>query len=358
MGRRIYFIHPGINTIDDLVKYLKLDKCSWIRNLIWDAKDPQIVIASEFIYKDRNSFNVFKKLSMNPHRILVFQGGEAVYPDLNIFDYAIVLSRKFVYDNRVFRIPPSYFYERSLLSGPFSNNICFEEALKIISSKKFCNFIYSNPYANPMRDKIFYTISKYKKVDSLGAHLNNTGILPTRSTKNWAEISIKQKSDYKFSVASENELFEGYTTEKLLTSFQAHSVPIYWGNPFVAEEFNEKAFINVHSFNTMEELFERIKEVDSNDKEWAKMVSAAWQTPEQMKTAQKEMENYLYFMEKILGSDFLPQKVVPVGTFADMYSNWFYRSYARDKNVIRNKAFSVKRKIKLYVKHYVSEREH
>ena len=61
-----------------------------------------------------------------------------------------------------------------------------------------------------------------------------------RAQQNWMESSVEQKSYYKFTIAAENAAFPGYTSEKLMTSFQAHSIPIYWGNRDVVDEFNPR----------------------------------------------------------------------------------------------------------------------
>ena len=42
--------------------------------------------------------------------------------------------------------------------------------------ENFCNFVYSNSgWADPIREKFYKEISKYKRVDSGGAYLNNIG---------------------------------------------------------------------------------------------------------------------------------------------------------------------------------------
>jgi alpha(1,3/1,4) fucosyltransferase len=48
----------------------------------------------------------------------------------------------------------------------------------------------------------------------------------------------------------ENSYFPGYSTEKLTDPFVARSVPIYKGDPRVAEWFNPKAFINLADFHS------------------------------------------------------------------------------------------------------------
>ncbi|MCD7923293.1 MAG: glycosyltransferase family 10 [Bacteroides sp.] len=80
---------------------------------------------------------------------------------------------------------------------------------------------------------------------------------------------VKDKLDfiskYKFNIAFENSSVLGYTTEKLMEPFIVDTVPIYWGNPEAYKDFNEKAFINVNVFSSLEEAAEFVVKVDSDD---------------------------------------------------------------------------------------------
>jgi len=69
-------------------------------------------------------------------------------------------------------------------------------------------------------------------------------------------------SNYKFCLAFENSSYPGYTTEKLLNALIANTIPVYWGNPLVEKDFNNKAFINCHSYQDFNEAIKIVKEVD------------------------------------------------------------------------------------------------
>ena len=43
------------------------------------------------------------------------------------------------------------------------------------------------------------------------------------------------------------------------------SIPVYFGNPRIGEEFNAKSFINVHDFPNFQKVVDFIIEVDNND---------------------------------------------------------------------------------------------
>jgi len=333
---KIFCLHPNISCLDEFGDYYHLPE-NILSEMSWDSIEPEYVIVTEHLYKDKDVFKKFKKL-YNPDRIFIFHAGEAISPDLNIFDYAIVFDRNLKNDSRIVRIPPMIFYERSMLPECKKNNLTILQAQKRLESAglKFCNFIYSNPFAHPMRDKLFYKLSEYKKVDSLGKHLNNTGVESSRRKNNWAILSIEMKENYKFSIAAENETYEGYVSEKLLTSFQAHSVPIYWGDPNVDSEFNSEAFINANQYSSMDEIIDIVKKIDEDDNLWIKMACAPWQTDEQIAENTIEYENYIKFWNRIIS---LPSKELicrPAGTFSSMYIYWFFRNFKPKNNFLRD----------------------
>jgi alpha(1,3/1,4) fucosyltransferase len=87
-----------------------------------------------------------------------------------------------------------------------------------------------------------------------------------RFAEDWMYTKLEFQSHCKFTIAFENSSSPGYTTEKLLHAYITGTVPIYWGNPEVTRDFNPASFINCHDFNNFEEVVERVKEVDQNDK--------------------------------------------------------------------------------------------
>ncbi len=213
-----------------------------------------------------------------------------------------------------------------------------DEALFELRKKQgFCNFLYSNYSANPMRDNLFYGISKYKRVDSLGKHLNNVSVKGTGYHGHISD-SVLLKKPYKFSIASENAYFPGYTSEKIITSLQAHTVPIYWGDPKIAENINEKCFINCHKYNSMDEIIDAIRKVDNDDELWCSMVSEPWQTEENKKYEKLRMDKYLDFFRNIFDQDIKHAARCSEGAFIYRYRDFFWRNkYAKYQRILKNK---------------------
>lgn len=156
------------------------------------------------------------------------------------------------------------------LQLPFKREIDFEKIKK--EKSKFCNFIYSQEI--PFRNKFFKDLSKHKKIDSPGRCMTNmkpiaeSNARDSRRSINWAEEKLEFLKPYKFTIAFENGLDNGFTTDKLVHPFLVNSIPIYMGNSKVDKRFNTESFINYHDFNNMDEFIEHIKKVDSDDKLW------------------------------------------------------------------------------------------
>ena len=177
----------------------------------------------------------------------------------------------------------------------------------------------------------------------MGKHLNNMGNKPTGYIGHCHDC-IPLKSPYKFSIASENAIFNGYTSEKILTSLAANTVPVYWGNPRVVYDINPKAFVNCFDYDTFDDVIERVREIDNNDDLWCDIVSQPWQTCEQKKRSDKRMENYISFFDNIFFQDLDDAKRTPQGTHPQYYKNYFFKANAYQ----RSKCSIVMNKIKKY----------
>ncbi|WP_121020797.1 glycosyltransferase family 10 domain-containing protein [Helicobacter vulpis] len=81
-------------------------------------------------------------------------------------------------------------------------------------------------------------------------------------------------SQYKFNLCFENSRGHGYTTEKIIDAYFAHTIPIYWGNPAVALDFNPKSFVNVHDFKDFKEALDYIRYLDTHDNAYLDMLHA------------------------------------------------------------------------------------
>jgi alpha(1,3/1,4) fucosyltransferase len=184
----------------------------------------------------------------------VFYTVEAYRPNLEISDYSITQLE--LNDPRNLRLPN------------YTNRVTAEELIKapdeedaVVAQKtKFCCFFTSHARSQ-LRLKFFEKLSKYKQVDSAGSYLNNIG----QRIPNDRAAKIQFMRQYKFYMAFENDLVPWYTTEKIGEGMAARCVPIYWGNPHVAKDFNPKSFLNYSDFPSEDALIERIAEIDRDE---------------------------------------------------------------------------------------------
>lgn len=222
------------------------------------SDDPDYLICSVFGHE------VLNRQYDNCVKILLT--GENLCPDFNLYDYAIGFEY-LDFGDRYLRFPNYYdcAYKSSWgkLLSKHTNTI---ENLR--KKEFFCSFVYSNGNADPLREQFFQELCKYKPVNSGGRYLNNIGL------PNGVPDKIEFESKHKFSIAFENSSHPGYTTEKLIQSFAAGTVPIYWGDPRIKEVFNPDAFICVHDFSSFDQVIEKIKSLDENDELYLKYLSS------------------------------------------------------------------------------------
>lgn len=347
---RIFGIHPdyiNINSIfsDDIkVKYLN------DFSFVWTDNKPDYLIVSEVIYSSRSSFKLYKKICKHA-KILIFIGAEALIPDLNIFDYAVTYDSRINHSDRIVQLP-SRTLNRIKDNPQFENNVSQDSDVDrvFVGKTKFMNFIYSNGFAHPFRDNFFKAMNSIKRVDSLGKHLNNVGQNNLKRTSNkWFEDSIYLKSPYKFSIAIENALMPGYTSEKILTSLLANTVPIYWGNPEISREINPECFINLHNYNDLSEAIKHILAIDHNDQLYKKMISAPWITEDQIKQEIFRNHKYYEFWKNIFSQDISQAKRTADGTFYHGYISFINRPYFFNSFGLKIKLTKLKNKLRILI---------
>lgn len=199
--------------------------------------------------------------------VKIYYTNENVVPDFNECDYGIGFHH-IEFEDRYLR-----FTEYNLKLLPEMQN---RENLSVdLAKRKFCNFVYSNSKNGEgatLRPEFCKMLSEYKHVDCPGKVLNNMQDAIAPRNGDWQQGKLDFLNNYKFTIAFENRKTNGYTTEKLFQPLMANSIPIYWGNPKAIEDFNPKAFINCNDYETLDEVIEKIKELDNDDAKYMKML--------------------------------------------------------------------------------------
>ncbi len=149
---------------------------------------------------------------------------------------------------------PKQFKQRKLLGYCNSNTVEIREILvDMIAEKADDDQVFALGKSIGTSNKI-----KIKKID--GMH----------STDN----VINEYSNYKFIIAMENKIADGYITEKIINAFKSGAIPIYWGDPKIAKElFNEKAFVCVNDFETIDDCADYIINLSNDSDKMKKMIS-------------------------------------------------------------------------------------
>lgn len=186
---------------------------------------------------------------------------EALSPDFNLYDYAIGFDY-IEFEDRYLRMPLYMFDTEAvkLARGKHLREDSFYD-----NKTKFCNFIVSNPDAMKERELFFDKLNARRHVDSAGGFKNN---MPNGER---CDNLITYREPYRFTLAFENSLMDGYVTEKIMYAFAAGTVPIYYGGNQIEREINEKSFIDVSKFKSMEECIDYILYVDDHSEEYLKI---------------------------------------------------------------------------------------
>tara|TARA_Y100000310_G_scaffold295509_1_gene326921 strand:+ start:466 stop:1329 length:864 start_codon:yes stop_codon:yes gene_type:complete len=122
---------------------------------------------------------------------------------------------------------------------------------------KFCVLVNNNLFSN--RVKCVDALRPYKEVDCFGKPFGN-----------WFYGESKKYdifSHYKFSICFENSVAPtgGYYTEKLIHAKCSGTIPLYYADEKVSEDFNTKSFLNLNDYDSMDDFVKHVIEIDQND---------------------------------------------------------------------------------------------
>lgn len=245
--------------------------------LLWNRYEVEFSDNPEWIV-----FSVFGNEHLRYNNcVKIFFTGENQAPDFNVCDYALGFEYM-DFGDRYIRFPLWALYPQD--TEPMLSK---HQHVQLGDKTDFCSFVVSNPHGNEARAQFMDLLSAYKTVHSGGRWRNNVAG-PVAD-----KLAFQRK--HKFSMAFENTQHPGYTTEKIVQSFAAQTIPIYWGDPRVAETFNTDAFINCNDYSGWESVIERVKEIDQDDALWQKMMETpALKDPQIVERTRQAAKDFLY----------------------------------------------------------------
>ena len=229
----------------------KANHINWLKSKLGDEFILEFVEDNPdyLIYNVFNNVDVFNKYN-NSIKIAIYTENEM--PDFNIGDY-IIGHYHIIYLDRYFK------YSILLWKNFKGIDKMRKDILEKPTRKKFCAALISNCNLafTKFRLNFIDKLSEYKKVDMGGNCHKNIN----RTVKN----KIEFLSDYKFSIAMENSDGDGYISEKIVDSFLAGTIPIYFGDYLLDEYFNPKSYILIKGEKDIEKKIEYIQKIDQDD---------------------------------------------------------------------------------------------
>lgn len=218
-----------------------------------DQNDPDFLIFSCFGEHHRNS--------RFDRAVKIFITGENVAPDFNACDYAVSFE-KLDYGDRHMRFP---LYAGTDEARTLADRPAVDRAF-LSARPLFCNFVYSNSrFSSPERAAFLEALNRRRAVASAGGFLRNhppvDSLYPGVSPR---EAKMRFLATCRFTIAFENSEHRGYVTEKITDAFAARTIPIYWGDPDVAMEFNPDAFIHVRAHESLAAAADHVIAIDDD----------------------------------------------------------------------------------------------
>ncbi len=223
-----------------------------------------------------NPLGATRKILSYQNTKRVFYTGENEVPNFNLFDYAIGFDeldfrdrylRMPLYYDRLhhkaesvndttapYKLKPNSLYVLKKPSHHFKEN--HPNLCALINNESdplkrgFASFVASNPNA-PIRNAFYDALNSIEPVTGGGSVRNTLGY----KVENKSEFL----SQYKFNLCFENTQGYGYVTEKIIDAYFSHTIPIYWGSPSVAKDFNPKSFVNVCDFKDFDEAIDHVR---------------------------------------------------------------------------------------------------
>ena len=220
--------------------------------------------------------------------------GEDSWPDLNVFDYSIGFPL-LQYGDRYLRLP-LYAMRDSWAPALAKHTLPDRDFL---ARKKFCNFVVSNDFSAE-RNAFFEEFSARCPIDSGGSYRNNIG--------GPVADKLAFQRQYRFSIAYENSRDPGYVTEKIVDAFAAGTVPIYWGDPLIKQEFNPDSFVCADNYPDNAALIDAIEAIDRDQELFLRYCHAPVLAPGCRAEQYRDDRLCLEFLEHIFAKG--PQQAV------------------------------------------------
>lgn len=232
-------------------------------NVVIDKKNPDYVFY----------FTYFKLKELPKHKdaVKIYVTGEPIASDLNFFDYYIGCENN-PNNDRIYYFPQILWFinDEKIIKSNYSP--------KEYNANKeyFCDFIYRHEVdGGQIRKHYFELLSTYKRVESCGTYLNNqkdnntVGYLGNDNSK----FNFQQKCKFSLCLQSLAN-YPWFINEKILHCLYNGTIPIFLGPKETKLIFNPDRYIDISDYKNDDELLARIKEIDTNEEEYQRIVNS------------------------------------------------------------------------------------
>jgi hypothetical protein len=242
--------------------------------VILDSEDPDLLFYSYDYTGNPQHFKYNNKRCKK-----IYYTGECSKPDFNQCHYAFTFEH--IEDDRNYRFPlwgmhinwfnrphdddrdQSYLHDPQFLLN--KNDVK-------VNKHHFCSFIANQPKGK--RVSFVPKLLSKKEVHCMGGLYNNINQrIQGRGDQIWKILALKP---FKFNISFENTSSDGYTTEKIIHPMFVNTIPLYWGNERVGEDFNKKSFLSLHDYSSEEEFIDKILEIDNNEEKYKEILNEPW----------------------------------------------------------------------------------
>lgn len=259
------------------IRFAFVDGSQFSQKLIFNLLSEEYECIIDELVPDILVYSVYNLQHKKYHCKKLFVDGENDFPNFNICDFAISQSH-IEFDNRYLRLPFFVFNKEY-------NILKDNKKLDITDpfNRKFCSAVISNGLnADPRRIEFMQKLHQRKPIDSIGKCFNTMNCtLEARpafaenldtSVTNPSKIAFIK--DYKFNLAMENSCINGYVTEKITDAYLAQTIPIYFGAPDIADEFDINSFIDILSFKTFDDAIDKILDINTDQIKYMHMLNS------------------------------------------------------------------------------------
>jgi Glycosyltransferase family 10 (fucosyltransferase) C-term len=197
-------------------------------------------------YVAKKEFGFTRKTNVKAKKTIWYTGENLRHPS-GIYSGTLSFDRTDLDDNN-FYLPywmVALDWNKNPSSGELelSNSDLNKPRNPIRREKKACSF---SSTLEPTRNKLNRAVARSMTVDNFG-----------RAHGKWIENKHEVAQEYGFQICSENDLYPGYVTEKLIDSWISQTIPIWMGCDS-EKYFNPDAILDLTQLNE-DEIYEKLE---------------------------------------------------------------------------------------------------